>query len=215
MEKRSTRERLLDAGLSILLEEPDLVLLKASRVARRAHVTTGAFFHYWPTQDDFVNELLDYSLVDQRLHTVDVVTEMLQPLLEKATTQEEREEAIREASQKGLEHITKSPAVALQMAVWSKHLNDEEARNRLRDVYRRLDGQFLSLYTKILQDWGYEPQDPPYKWDRIAAILTAVVDGFAIRRAVDPDILPDEDRILGNVILALLPVMTRSAAEGV
>ena len=218
--RKTTRDYLLEAGLSILLEEPvDVALLKASRVTRRAGVTSGAFFHYWETQQDFVKELLDYSLEGERFrhHTFDGVAEILEPLLERGEvdlSESEREEALREAGQKSVEALSESPVFAVEMALWSRHLHDDDIKNRLKEHRQELDDQAKRLYGKLLEQWGLEPREP-YTLERIAAILSALANGLAIRRAIDPDALPDEHRFFGELVLALLPAMTRpSTSEG-
>ena len=217
--KKSTRERLLDAGAAILLEdeEPVDVALKASRVTRRANLTSGAFFHYWQTQQDYVKEVLDHTLEGERsrFHTFDAVAEVLQRLLQRGDsplTDDVRKEAVLEAGQRSLEALTESPVFAAQMALWSRHLHDKDIGNRLKKHYRELDEQAEQLYGKLLEDWGVEPREP-YTIERIAAILTALANGLAIRRAIDPEALPDEHEFLGNVTLALLPTMTQRVSS--
>jgi AcrR family transcriptional regulator len=215
MDEQGTREQLLDAGLAILLEEPTDIALRASRIARRADVTSGAFFHYWQTQGDFLADLLDYSLVGERLyaHTFDAVTEVLQPLLEGENSLETRERAIREAGQKSLEALTQSPAFAVQMALWSRHLHDDKVKDRLNYLYRDLDSRFVRFFGKLLDEWRLEPREP-YTLERIAAVLSALANGLAIRRAVDSETLPDEHRFFGSLVLSLLPTMTKSIDRG-
>lgn len=215
-DRGNTRERLLNAGLELLREESvdvSVSHLKASRVARRANLTSGAFFHYWETQDVFVKDLLERGLSDERIHTFEIVRSVLQPLLEGDDHSiAERDAMIFQACQRALEHVSQSPAVAVQMALWARHLHDLDTRSQLKRVHEQFDAQFAPLYGSLLANWGLEPREP-FTLARIAAVIAALGLGLAIRRAVDPQALPDEHEVFGRLVVALLPAMTREAAS--
>lgn len=59
------KNALLEAGAQLLAEAPihkTLRSITAREVARRAGKTTGSFYNYWPTQDDFCADLVDRVL---------------------------------------------------------------------------------------------------------------------------------------------------------
>ena len=65
-EPGSTRERLIQAGFRLWLEEPPAVLFSGfsvSRIAKAAGVTRATFYAYWPTADDYLGDLAS-ELVD-------------------------------------------------------------------------------------------------------------------------------------------------------
>src|SRR5215207_9324243 len=72
----ATRQALLDAGVRILCRDPAAHAfghLKAPRVSSEAGRTIGAFFHHWDSQQDYVNDLVAYVLIELPSMTFDVL----------------------------------------------------------------------------------------------------------------------------------------------
>jgi AcrR family transcriptional regulator len=68
-ESEQTRQRLLEAGLGALHEEPADRLferLEPRAVSARAGVTTGAFYHHFDGQDAYIEALLRHSFATEK-----------------------------------------------------------------------------------------------------------------------------------------------------
>src|SRR5262245_45041302 len=63
-----TRDDLLAAGAHLLATDPSHAfgVLRASHGSRQAGRTTGAFFNIWPTQEAYLEDLVDYVLSPER-----------------------------------------------------------------------------------------------------------------------------------------------------
>ena len=222
-----TRAALLEAGAVLLREQPVGTVLnqvKAAEVARRAGRTTGAFYHHWDDQESYQRELLAYALAPGRFSsTSGAIDSALADLAEGIHL----EEMVRRAARQNFENVRSNPYLPLFMALWSKQGDDNEIREHLRQHYQTVTAQLVPMYQKIFDAQGLEPR-PPFTVEMFAVTLTAIVEGLALRAAVDPAAVPrhappaqaaarqqldgklDEGPwdLFGLLVLALIPSMT-------
>lgn len=223
----ATRADLLEAGSRLLQEQPVgtiLTQVKATEIARRAGRTVGAFYHHWPDQQSYQRDLIEHVLSPDRLPSTSVAEQSVRSDL---AANVPMEEIIRRGARANFEAVRSNPIVPLFMALWSKQGTDEHIREQLRRHYQQVTDQLVPVYAAFFDAQGWEPR-PPFTLETFAVTLTALVEGLAVRAAVDPDAVPLDlppvqssakvplDRqldqgswdLFGIVVLALLPSMT-------
>ena len=214
------RRSLLEAGRQVAHEAPvgePLANIRLSDVATRADVTIGAFYHYWPTQDDYRLDLLRHLLEPDRFDTWRDAGEVVAPLIDAGVA---LTEVIRQATGHNFEALCDLPDQRVSMALWAQ--DEAESISLLQSMYTALDRSWADLYAAVLARYGREPR-PPFNIEDLALALTALADGMLVRHGLEPDRV-DEPRtapeasgggeprdwsLISCVVLALLPTVTR------
>jgi AcrR family transcriptional regulator len=207
--RSQTRQELLEAGLDILRDEPRLDVLNARSVSRKAGLSTGAFYYYWDTQEQYLTDLLSLGLADRRFRWLQSVERQVRKLTEKDTA---LEDVIEQATRWGIESVERDPMFLVQMSVWSRHAVDPESKEALAKLYRDFHNHFLPLYREILEggELNLEPR-PPFTYDTLAVVVTALVEGLVLQRRLDPDAVPRD--LFGWVLLALAALALRPQSD--
>jgi AcrR family transcriptional regulator len=212
----ATRQALLDAGLRLLADDPAAGAfghLKAGRVAAEAGRTTGAFFHHWPSQEDYVLDLIDYAFRPEQAESLQAVQADLAEGLEAGR---EVGEALLSACRTALDSIADEPQTAIEFLMWKRATIDPEFGSWVAERYRDLDAAGAPLFTDLIALTGRQVR-PPFTVETAAALVTAIAHGLVLRHAVARQTYPPD--ILGWVVMALLPLITaptkdhREAAE--
>ncbi|WP_100501325.1 TetR/AcrR family transcriptional regulator [Geodermatophilus chilensis] len=184
-----TREALLEAGAALLREQPVgavLTQVKAQPVAQRAGRTIGAFYHHWSSQEAYHRDLLAYVLDPQRLTSTAAAAETVLADLPRGLP---LEEVVRRAAGRNFDMVRADPYVPLILALWGKQAQDEQVRELLRAHYRSVTDRLVPVYRAFFAAYGLTLR-PPYTVEVFAATLTALVEGLAVRAAVDPEAVP-------------------------
>lgn len=200
-----TRRRLLEAGWQLLKETPAsnaLSHVTAPTVSELAGVTKGAFYYNWSTQREYLEDLLDFALAVERNTSLDRVFEAAEDL---AGSEVSFVEAIRDLCRVDLEAADDDVALDVQVALWGKRRTDPGVRDRLRDLYQHLNSRSVLLLKALAESQNLEPR-PPYDYEKMAVVLTALLEGLALQRGVDHRV---DLETYGQVVLSLLPAMTR------
>jgi AcrR family transcriptional regulator len=179
----ATRERLLEAGLQLLQEQPvgsGVDHLRATEVARRAGVTHGAFYQHWPSQHDYRDELIDYVLGEFRTgreyaQTQEVVV---------ATRPQGFVEAIRAGGEVNFVNLLQDPGWLVMVGLHAR--NDPELSDKLRRQYHQAAEAPASLYQEFLEAFGVSFR-PPISIQHFAVLRRALAEGLALRARVDPE----------------------------
>lgn len=168
-----------------MLEQPVGTVLdqiKGSEVARRAAKTTGAFYHHWATQTEYQHELIEHVLGPDRLASgemaaglhaalqADVSLPQLVYLVGHATFVEVRD----------------NPLLPLFFSLWAKQSQNEQIRGLLHRNYQAASAISAAGYQIVLDHYGLRMREP-YTLDMFTVILTGLIQGLAVRAAVDPD----------------------------
>jgi AcrR family transcriptional regulator len=187
--------------------------LKAGRVAAEAGRTTGAFFHHWASQQDYVLDLIDYGFRPEQAESLRAVQADLAEALE---TGKEVGDALLSACRTALDSIAVEPQTAMEFLMWKRASTDPEFGAWVAERYRDLDAAGAPLFTDLIALTGRQVR-PPFTVESAAALVTAVAHGLVLRHAVERQTYPPD--ILGWVVMALLPLITaadedhRDAAE--
>lgn len=189
--KRSSAEEgrrlLLDAGRELVHEQPagwPLGHIRLTEVAQRAGVTAGALYHYWDTQEDYRDDLLDDLLSPDRFPPPATVSELLSAI------EEERapiEELVRLGADAEFRALEESPDLRVLMAMWAA--NDPAVNRRIAVQYGASGDRWAGLYEATCRYYGLEIR-PPFTVEMVATILAALTDGLVVRASVDPDAVP-------------------------
>jgi AcrR family transcriptional regulator len=200
-----TRRDLLEAGLRLLAEDPAANAfghLKAGRVAAEAGRTSGAFFHHWASQHDYVLDLIDYAFQPEQSATLGAVQRALERSL---TAEESAGAALLAVCRAALESLPKEPQTAIEFLMWKRASADEEFGQWVHERYRSLDAAGAPLFGRLLELTGRRIR-APFTVESAAALVTAVAHGLLLRHLVDDGTYPPD--ILGWVVIALLPLLT-------
>jgi AcrR family transcriptional regulator len=202
--------------LRLLADDPAagaLGHLKAGRVAAEAGRTTGAFFHHWASQEDYVLDLIDYGFRPEQAESLGAVQADLAAALEEG---KEVGDALLSACRTALDSIAVEPQTAMEFLMWKRASTDPEFGAWVAERYRDLDAAGAPLFTDLIALTGRQVR-PPFTVETAAALVTAVAHGLVLRHAVERQTYPPD--ILGWVVMALLPLITapsedhRDAAE--
>lgn len=207
------RRALLDAGRSLAHEQPagpPLEHIRLTDVAERAGVSVGALYHYWGSQDDYRDDLLDEVFAPARFEPPSEAPVFASPL----------DEVIRVGASAEFERLRSSADLRVLMAMWSAA--DPDITPRVTEHFRTVGAQWAAFYEAAFSAYGLEVR-PPFTYDSLAALLAAIGDGLAVRDSADPGSVPtttaangvpDEEAdaawtLLGAALVALLPAFSR------
>jgi hypothetical protein len=191
--KQATRQALLAAAAQMLTDDPEgdpIGALKPIEVARRAVPprSNGAFYHIWPTQAAFRQDLLEYMLSPDRIEvggpTRDIVTDLV------AAEGFDLVQAFREIANLNFDGLKSDPSLLLKQSLWSRHHVDAQARELIGDLYRGATAMLIPMYEALLARSGRSLK-PPYTLETLATTIMALAEGLHIRWAVQPDAVPD------------------------
>jgi AcrR family transcriptional regulator len=200
-----TRRDLLDAGLRLLAEDPAANAfghLKAGRVAAEAGRTSGAFFHHWASQDDYVLDLIDYAFQPEQSATLTVVDQALERSF---STEESAGATLLSVCRAALRSLPSEPQTAIEFLMWKRASSDPQFGEWVRGRYRELDAVGSPLFARLVELTGRRVR-PPFTVESAAALVTAVAHGLLLRHLVEDETYPPD--ILGWVVVALLPLLT-------
>lgn len=200
------RRRLLQAGVEAARAQPTgdaLDHIRADDVVADLDLTIGAFFHHWPTQDDYRDDLLDDLFAAERY--VDPTAVAVRADLPAAGG---LDEAVRVATTWYWSVAADHPDNRLHLAFLA--LDDPYVTEHLLAEATVLAASWEAVLAALLEAAGRRVR-PPLGIADVVAGISAALDGFILRRAVDPSGLdPDDDGWTrwGRTSLALLRAAT-------
>ncbi|MEM7094032.1 MAG: hypothetical protein AAF567_13585 [Actinomycetota bacterium] len=103
------------------------------------------------------------------------------------------EEAFTSTFDADLDYVRNDHRLRAQMAIWALSLDDPTARAALARMYRFYDDQHLELlgaFRKEVEASGLHPVEGVTD-DEMVVVLTALVEGMAIRSLANPGDVPD------------------------
>ncbi len=202
------RRQLLDAGATVLRRAATDVMLRAltvRAVTKEARRSTGAFYHYWDTQADFVRDLIPYVLQPDAVLADD-------QLVGEVTVAADHDVTLDEMMTMFDAHCTSQASSELfqvQLLLWAMD-GSPDVQEALRDIYGAWTQTLAPLYEAIFSRAGRCPLDD-LGWTGFATIVAAAADGFAFRRRFDPDSASAE--VARLTLLALVGTLTTPTDE--
>lgn len=194
----ATRARLVAAGTGLLDDLPLERLLAGvptAAVARAAGVTTGSFFHHFPTAADFARAVV-LSYLEDQVGPADPSQELLDALAELDLVGIVRAETAR-IWHDATRDDARTRQFRVQLHLTAHHAAQLDDGGDLADVaavlrhrYRTRAAAAEAGWTALYEQLDTEPV-PPFTLERASTALTALLDGLLIRHAVDPDAVDD------------------------
>jgi AcrR family transcriptional regulator len=177
-----TRDDLLAAGAHLLATDPSHAfgVLKASHVARQAGRTTGAFFNIWPTQEAYLDDLVDYVLSPERGTTGAAVGEVV---AEGLSTGADEDEVLLAIAEVVLAEVPSDPQTVLELLLWSRAHGDGALRRHLAERYQILDEASAEAFTIYLRHNGRRMRRG-FTAEQLSATMQDVSQIVGLREAV-------------------------------
>jgi len=206
----TTRIRLLEAGRESLLDVGYKVLergLTVKSIAKRARMSTQTFFNTYPrgagqgdegAKELFIRELVESLGAATPRDSYTVLEGRIRDRL--VDNDGDPVPVIRALAEQALHELESDPAVRFRLFVAIFGRDHEEAMAAARHGYRAETKVNGTAYDDLLKRWGASPR-MPFDGEKIAITLSSVVEGFALRRIIDPDAVPVE--LFADVVVAL------------
>lgn len=205
------RRILLEAGRDHLYENPvgePLDHVRIADIVGRLGLSIGAVYHYWDSQDDYRDDLLEHLLSPEQLPAVSRAGDAVEAAFAAGAGFEELVRASAEISYGGLATLAERERLAWALMAHQ----DPEIDARLGDQSREVSRRWSALFAGYFPAYGIEPR-PPFTHESIAVVLMAMVQGLHIRRTVDPaateDALAPGWDLFASAALAFLVGATR------
>ena len=176
------RRRLLDLGVAAALAQPTgnaLDHIRADDVVARVGVTVGAFYHYWETQDDYRDDLVDTLFdADRYLDPEDVEAQA-----DTTLSATDIDEGARRATSWYWSEAAEHPANTVQLGFAA--LGDPYIDARLGDETRALQGPWTQVLEGLLDQFDRHLR-PPLIAEQVVLGMGAAMDGCVVRHRLDP-----------------------------
>jgi AcrR family transcriptional regulator len=198
-----TRQRLMQAAAKVFAER-GLHHASIDELAERAGFTKGAFYANFSSKEELFLAMLDERFAARLAE------------LERTTgTDEAPEEQARQAGADFSRAIAADPEWERLFFEFAAHAGrDERFRAELVKRYRDLRSRIEELYRRRLD--REELPVPPVPLDRLALMTFAMVNGMALEKMLEPDLVDDE--LYGTMLMifftGLRTLVEESAAAG-
>jgi AcrR family transcriptional regulator len=196
----------------------NLEAVRMQEVVEASGLTSGAFYNVWPGGlKDFRRSLLAYALDASRDTYVDDMLDAMEGIDPEEVP---LTELVRGFAAADSTAIVQDPTFVVQVAMWARHSEDPDAAALLGEIYRQFGARYAAVYDGLIARYGRRWKEP-FTAQRFATVLTALAEGTALRRAVDPQGVPldladprDPDKpwdLYGLAVVGLVTVATESA----
>lgn len=168
----STRRRLLEAAARVIARKgyQDATVLD---IVTEAGVSTGALYNHFPGKREVFLAVFDERFIDWSAS----YTAALEPSLD-------MDDALRKAAGHYEALLRQRPVDAqLLIEFWSAAMHDESLRPSFIERHTRIRGAMADLISRMQTQLGITVAVPA---DSLGAIVTALADGLAMQRLIDP-----------------------------
>jgi AcrR family transcriptional regulator len=181
---------LLDAGRAYVLEHPlgePLDHVRITDIVARVGLSIGAVYHYWESQDDYRDDLIELLLSPEQFPAVHRATEVVADAIVDEPSFEELVRVVAGISYEGLAVTADRERLTLALIAYGDPQIDERLGAQADEVGRR----WTELFATYFPAYGLEPR-PPFTYESIAVVLMAMVEGMHLRRTVGPGAVTGE-----------------------
>lgn len=188
-EHNPRRQRLVDLGVAAALARPTgnaFDHIRADDVARRVGLTIGAFYHYWDSQEDYRDDLVDALFAADRYLEPAGIADQALALAEA----DDLDLAIRDTTSWYWAITIGQPDNRIQAAFYT--LDDPYISSQLAAWNVELR-QIWHVATETLLDrFGRRWRDP-LSTDLVVLGMSALLDGLVVRHGLGPEDLGPDD----------------------
>lgn len=178
------RRALLEAGRDHVYEHPigePLDHVRVGDIADRLDLTIGAVYHYWDSQDDYRDDLIDLLLAPESFPAAAQAGAGVAAAVDDGAAFEDLVHLVTTTAFRDLADHPERERLTLVLQCYG----DEEIDQRLGEWAREATTRWSTLIGEHLPRHGLEPR-PPFDLDAIAVALMALAQGLDLRRGVDP-----------------------------
>jgi AcrR family transcriptional regulator len=178
------RRVLLEAGRDHVLRHPfgePLDHVRVTDIVKELGLSIGAVYHYWESQDDYRDDLLDLLLSPDQFPSVDRAGTAVAEQLAEGTSFVELARVVAGISYQGLALTPERERLTLALIAYA----DDDIDERLGRQADEVGARWAELFATHFPAFGLEPR-PPFTFDTIAVALMAMVEGMHLRRTVSP-----------------------------
>lgn len=188
--RQKTRERILRAARDQVLTEglPEAIDIRLADVLKSLGLTPGAAYQVWDSQDEF---RLDVALSLVRDFEWATAPEIAPDDID--TKAQDFARAASDFASRYFEHFVSRPDFFVAMHFWSVADPTPELVESVRAGYRIVHESFVDLYQAFLDAYHRELTSP-YELDELATMITAQVEGLALRQRFEPDSVTFDQR---------------------
>ncbi len=184
------RQRLLDLGVEAARSRPTgnaFDHIRADDVARRVGLTIGAFYHYWASQEDYRDDLVDALFAAERyLEPAGIAGQDLA-----IAGADDLDLAVRDTTSWYWSIATGHPHNRVQFAFYT--LDDPYIASRLSTWNAELRQTWHTATETLLHRFRRHWRDP-LSTDLVVLGMSALLDGLVVRHGLGaPDLGPDDD----------------------
>lgn len=208
----STRDRILDAGIDLWRDQPPAILfggLTVARVSEAAHVTRSTFYSYWPSSEEYVNDLAIHLAQRDATNYPAIVKAARRVSQTPAPPTDVARTIVRDCAAH-LEAAIADPTLSARLGFLSK-ADDPSIAKALQELYRISEDAQFAPFAQTLEIWGRAIREPLDE-SMLKVVFSSLFDGLASRFRVEPGKYPLE--IYGLVVLPLLMMMTKNPDDG-
>jgi AcrR family transcriptional regulator len=194
-------DNLINAGLQILISDPAQTLdrgLRSEDAINLADSSPASFYRKFATKTDFLSAVLQELPRTPGCDPDNLHTELAGHL---TTSNKLIRPAIRAVVDAHYEALTERSAVTRQILVHAYSNANSASAQAIRSAYGRRDMLILAAFDVFTEQFGATLRKPlaPRSF---AVLLTALLDGFALRSRVDRGVVSAE--LLTDAVLSLI-----------
>lgn len=211
--KRDRQDRVLDAALGVVGSASEVAWQRAvsfDELELATGIDRRQIVRDFGSKHALMEELIQHWYVREAEKFGLTVSEPVREVEEPESSLHERLAQIAELSNS---INRESSSFVVQMTIWALQSKEPVARKALREVYQGVDAGVAAVTKDYLEQLA--AQDQPLvdgiTVQELAVLLTAIVEGLAIRHAVDPDSVPDD--LTARAWTALIEGIIQSPGE--
>lgn len=200
----STREELLEAGMATLAEslaDAAVDALTVRAITRHAGRSIGSFYHYWPDRRSYRSDLLDFFAEADASCPGDPLVDLLDGRVPDPVV-------VLDAFGRHVVHVADDEGFRRRILLLA--LAEPEASTAAGRMYARSARTMASVVARILEAADREPIEG-VDLDDLAACLTLLVDGLAMRLLVDDAVVTSH--LVATAVTAVLVSLSRPVGE--
>jgi len=196
--KDNTKTRLLEAGRQRLMRQglPAALEIKLTDVLDDVQMSTGAAYNIWRNQADFRSDLSLYIARSFEWADTTAVLEAIDALPATSTFSD----WVDAVADTYFPIFVEGMHFYIVLHFWGVQDLSPELTQAIQDGYDLTHNSFKALYETAFERYGLEIIKP-HTSDDITAMVTAALEGFALRHRFQPQRLDDNERHLFTELL--------------